>query len=191
MVQEQVYCAPPFTPGSSHIICSGSTFLLSMRARLSSPCEEIALQLALCWFLWKRCKHFNQTLKIEKHKKQAINSLAAEPCWCAYDHGKVVWTGVTRWEVRPLLFCRQLFVACLWLVLSERPSLYIFCSKIAFLGLCSGTCSNDSQKKIICCSETKFKIKTWHNKYLDTWALVDCIEFFVSKILNPTAQSCT
>ena len=73
--------------------------LLSMRAHLSWPCEEIALQLALCWFLWKQCKHFNQTLKKEKHKKQAINSLAAEPCWCAYDHGKVVWTGITWWDL--------------------------------------------------------------------------------------------
>ena len=33
-------------------------------------------------------------------------------------------------------------------------------------------------------------IKTWHNKYLDTWALVDCAEFFVSKPKPPTAQLC-
>ena len=54
----------------------------------------------------------------------------------------------------------------------------------------SPQCWNDNLKKRSQVATKKWE-KIWLSKYLGTWALLDCTEFFVSKLKYPTAQSCT
>ena len=110
--------------------------------------------------------------------------LVAESCRRAKYRGKLAWTGVTPRDLRCFAgnFSQH---ACGWCWPRELVCNFRF-KNSEWFAVQQSLVQTTVAKQIIMLlwRKERNKDKIWHNKYLDTWPLVDCTEIFP----NPKVQ---